>query len=142
MGKISKSKDHVIELRPHNILAFPNYSNPKINYFAYFRKVKGNFHSDKLIKHWIKIIRSLHENPDLKFKYVRGIDSVCKECEHRKECSNPKHINYKLAKDADKDAIKQMPELKFGKIYDGKFLKKMFNKKLAKVPKIRELNKK
>jgi len=133
----SKSEKYDMKLRPHNVLAYPNYANPNVDYFAYFRKVKGNFHSDKLIKHWIKIIRSLHENPDLKFKYVRGIDSVCKECEHRKECSNPKHINYKLAKDADKDAIKQMPELKFGKIYDGNFLKLMF-KKLAKSSKVKK----
>ena len=127
--KGNKVKEYDIKLRPHHVLAYPNYANPNIDYFAYFRKLKGNFHSDKLVKHWIKVIRSLHENPDLKFKYVKGIDSVCKECEHRKECSNPKHINYKTVKAADKDAIKQMPELKFGKIYDDKFLKSMFKKK-------------
>ena len=99
----NKSKQYDIELRPHHILTYPNYANPDTNYSAEFRKVKGNFHSDKLVKHWIKIIRSLHENPSLKFKYVRGIDSICKKCEHRKDCSNPKHINYKIVKDADQD---------------------------------------
>lgn len=127
--KGNKVKEYDIKLRPHHVLAYPNYANPNIDYFTYFRKVKGNFHSDKLVKHWIKVIRNLHENPDLKFKYFRGIDSVCEECEHRKECSNPKHINYKTVKAADQDAIKQMPELKFGKVYDGKFLKSMFKKK-------------
>jgi hypothetical protein len=121
-----------LKLRPHHVLAYPNYANPNIDYLAYFRKIKGNFHSDKLVKHWIKVIRSLHENPDLKFEYVGSIDSICEKCEHRKECSNPKHINYKLAEDADKDAIKKMPKLKFEKIYNGKFLKSMFKKRVIR----------
>lgn len=126
---MKNNKKYDMKLRPHHVLAFPNYSNPDTDYFVYFRKMKGNFHSDKLVKHWIKIIRSLRENPNLRFEYVRSIDSICEECEHRKDCSNPKHINYKTVKAADQDAIKQMPKLKFGKIYDGKFLKSMFKKK-------------
>jgi hypothetical protein len=129
MNKIKSVKRKYIKLRPHNVIAYPNYANPNIDYFAYFRKLKGKFHSDKLVKHWIKIIRSLHENPSLKFKYVKGVDSVCEKCEHKKDCNDSKHVNYKTVQDADAGAMKKMPELRFGKIYDGKFLKKYFKKK-------------
>jgi len=119
-----------IELRPHHVLGYLGYiKNPKANHFAEFRKVKGYFHSDKLVKHWIKTIKNLHENPNLKFKYVPSMDTVCKECEHSKECHDPNHKYYKIVKDADQYAIKWMPELKFEKIYNGEFLRKLFEKK-------------
>ena len=130
----NKSKEYDIELRPHHVLTYSNYANPDTNYFVEFRKIKGKFHSDKLVKHWIKIIRSLHENPSLKFKYVLGMDSICKKCEHRKDCHNPNHKYYKIVKDADQNAIKKMPELKFGEVYDGKFLKKLFKKMISLKP--------
>lgn len=119
-----------MELRPHHVLGYLGYiKNPKANHFAEFRKVKGYFHSDKLVKHWIKTLKALHESPNLKFKYILGIDTVCKKCEHNKECHNQNHKYYKIVKKADRYAIKWMPELQLGKTYDGKFLRELFKKK-------------
>ncbi len=56
------------------------------------------------------------------------MDSVCRKCEHRKECHNPNHEYYKIVQENDQNAVKWMPELKFGEIYSGKFLKKLFKK--------------
>ncbi|GBE20103.1 MAG TPA: DUF1284 domain-containing protein [Candidatus Pacearchaeota archaeon] len=125
--KLSK---YEIELRPHHVLRYINYiKNPKANHFAEFRKIKGDFHSDKLVKHWINTLKSLFENPKLRFKYVQGIDSICKKCEHNKECHDKDHEYYKIVKKADKDAIKNILELEFGKVYTAKFLWELFRRK-------------
>lgn len=88
-----------------------------------------NFHSDELILHWRDSIKRIHDDPDTKFKYVKGFDSICKECHQKEGCHDENHWAYKVVQQADSDAIKLMPELKHGKVYDGHYLKKLFKKK-------------
>jgi hypothetical protein len=88
-----------------------------------------NFHSDELIVHWKNTVKRLHDNPDLKFKYVPGLDSVCKECDKQEGCHDEKHWQYEVVQAHDKMAIDSLPELKFGKVYDGHYLNKLFVQK-------------
>ena len=122
-----------LELRPHHIYGF--YLHEKQPEFYYlsdeeyikrFRQQKEDFHSDKLILHWRDTIKKLHENPNLEIRLVPRIDSVCKECNWKKECNNKKHWAYKSAQKADEDAMKFFPELKLRKIYNGHSLITLF----------------
>jgi len=122
-----------MELRPHHVLGYLEYikylENPKKekNFLKHWKKIRGNSHSDKLILHWETTLKKLHKN--FKFKYVKGSDSVCKKCEHLPKCHNYKHEYFKIVKKWDNYAKKHLPELKFGKTYDGSFLRKLFKKK-------------
>jgi hypothetical protein len=125
-----------IELRPHHVKGFADYeASPRWYYISdeeylrNWRKAKGHFHSDKLVIFWRNTIRKLHENPNLKILYVKGLDSVCKECNLKKLCINKKTNEYKAAMEADKSAIHSLPELEFGKVYSGKYLLNLFKKK-------------
>ncbi len=125
-----------LELRPHHLLGYFKheayiewYNMFDEEYIARFREEKGNFHSDELIIHWRNILRQLHENPNLRIRYVFGLDSVCEKCDKKNLCSDRKHWAYESVKKADIDAIEKLPDLKLGKVYDGHFLKKLFKKK-------------
>lgn len=129
-------KEFDLKLRPHHVLGYAEheaqpdlYYLPGDGYIKLFRKEKGDFHSDELILYWKDTIKKLHENPDLKFKYISGLDSVCNKCDKSKLCSDKKHWAYKLVQKADKDFIELMPELKPGKIYDANYLRRLFKKK-------------
>ena len=122
-----------LELRPHHVQGYLDYlrylSDPKRekDYLKHWRKMVGIFHSDKVVRHWEAIVILLDNNK--RFKYVPGYDSVCKECEHSGKCHNLNHEYFKIVKEADDYAIKYMPELKFGKTYNGKFLRELFKAK-------------
>lgn len=133
----NKRTDKVdLELRPHHVLGFAGheaqpdlYSLSDKKYISKFREQKKDCHSDKLILHWRTVIKRLHKNPNLKFKYVHVSDSICGGCENNKRCIDTKDEYYNIAEQWDKYAIKSLPELKFGRIYDGRFLRKLLKKK-------------
>ena len=136
MGKKHTNMKFDLELRPHHILGFAEheaypewYHKPDEEYIKRFREEKGDFHSDELIIRWRDIIKQLHENPDLKVRYVSGLDSICRRCDKKGFCSNERHWAHDSAQQADKNAITELPELKFGKVYDGHFLRALFKKK-------------
>src|SRR3989344_7389073 len=91
-------EDVILELRPHHVLGYATheahpefYDLTNAEYIARFREEKGDFHSDRLILHWRDAIKKLHENPDLKFRYVQTIDSICRGCEHIDNCHDLGH---------------------------------------------------
>ncbi len=128
-----------IRLRPHHVLSYIAHviaeeeeggllSLPDEKYLEWFRKGQGYVHSDKLVFHLRDTFRALYDNPDLKFKYVEGIDSICTECEHKKQCSNPETESYKATKIWDDFSIKKLPELEFGKEYSLNDLRKYMSR--------------
>lgn len=94
----------------------------KAGEFAY------NFHSDELILHWRDTIRRIHDDPDTKFKYVLGLDSICERCHKKEECHDQKHQSYKIVKQQDADSHDWMSELEPGKTYSDHDLKKLIKK--------------
>jgi len=122
-----------LKLRPHHVLGYWEYlkylQNPKRekNYLKHWKKIRGDSHSDKLVLHWEKTLKKLQKNA--KFKYVTGFDSVCKKCEHADQCHESNHEFFKKVKEWDDYAKHYLPELKFGKIYGGNYLKELFKKK-------------
>lgn len=129
-----ENRKDIIELRPHHVLglmlheAYPEfYSLSDAEYISRFRAKKGNFHSGDLILCYRDTLRRLHENPDMKFKYVRSADSVCTNCEHIKNCHSPMHPNYSLVESADKSAVEMLKELEFDKEYDLNLLRRIIN---------------
>ncbi len=88
-----------------------------------------NFHSDKLILHWRNSIKKIHDDPDTKFNYVPGIDSICQECHKKEGCHDERHWAYKVVNQADVDSHNLMSELEHGKTYSGHDLKKLGKKK-------------
>ncbi len=129
--------ERIIELRPHHVLGFVSHEmNPEFYhlsdeaYVTKFREEKGNFHSDDLILHWREILKQLHNNPELNFRYVATLDSICEECHRKEECHDKNHWQYKSVQNADVDASDYFPELKLEQIYDGHFIKKILTKKV------------
>ncbi len=102
-------------------------------YIKRFREEKEDFHSDELIIHWRDSIRKIHENPNLRIKYGSGLDSICKKCDKKELCSDKNHWAYKSVKKSDAEAIKKLPELELGKVYDGYFLRKLSKKGTAEI---------
>lgn len=135
----------ILELRPHHVWGFLEHENnlhwydlSDKEYIAFFRKIKGEKsgdqgkegqHPDRLIIYWRNTIKKLHENPDIKFKYVNGLDSVCMECTNKEICDDEQHWAYEAAQKADGKFAKWTPELKYGRIYDGNFILKLFRDK-------------
>lgn len=146
MVKKGKKESEVdLELRPHHIHGYLGHElQPEVyemsdeEYLVFFRKARGEDpadqhkegqHTDKLILLWRATIKRLHDNPDTKFKYVIGLDSVCKKCKNKGICNDKQHWAYKIVKKADDDFAKYTPELEPGKVYDGRYCIKLFRKK-------------
>jgi len=121
-----------LKLRPHHVIGYIMHERDPEAYFLSdeeyidrFREQKGDFHSDELILHWRDTIKQLHDNPNLKFLYVRSIDSICEGCEHIEGCHNGKSRNFMIVEQADENSSKLLPELEFGNVYDGNYLKQL-----------------
>jgi len=89
----------------------------------------ANYHSDRLVLHWRATLKRLHDNPDLRFKYVVDLDTACKGCESKEACSTQTTWQYVNAMAADRDAMTKLPELVPGQVYDGHHVRKLFQQK-------------
>ncbi len=87
------------------------------------------FHSDEVILHARDVAKKLSDEPDTKFKYVSGLDSICERCDQIGPCHDKEDMMYNHIKRHDEAAIKELPELEHGKTYDGHYLQKLWKKR-------------
>jgi len=132
-----------IRLRSHHIPKILGYHlDPKLfelsdrEYLAQMKEVMKkleNYPDDFYSKEWFlnmrEIFRRLRDNPDLKFEFVTGSDSLCALCGHRKECINLNHVYHKIANDWDRKTDKDHLELKKGKFYGTQFILELYRRK-------------
>lgn len=121
-----------IKLRAHHIGKIKCYhDNPEVfglsdeEFIAQEREgipdsYPADFYSDEWILHMRDTVKGLLENPDLKFTYVDGLDSLCRECKHDHECGNPEHMFYAHVNKFDEQYAP--PEMKVGQEYDAKYV--------------------
>lgn len=123
-----------MRLRPHHVLGYFYYLKDFVGsgekeFIRYYRKYRSD-HSDETIRCWESICKKLNRNAQ--FVYVTGLkgeDSCCRKCEHKKNCHDKEHEFFRVVDEYDKWAIKHLPELKFGHVYDGRYLRELFRKK-------------
>ncbi len=141
--KIEKWEFANIRLRAHHIPKIAGYEvDPSIfelsdkKYLAQMKEIMkkvethpDDFYSEELFLNMREIFRRLRDNPDLKFEFVTGSDSVCALCNHRKECTDLNHEYHKIANGYDIEVSKSHPEFKKGKFYSTKLVLELYRAK-------------
>lgn len=119
-----------LQLRPHHVKSFLEheakpelYYLPDEAYVVWFRETRGDFHNDEFVLSLRKVLKSLHENPDLSFTYIADADSICNECDVRDNCFDINHELHAIVKELDKQALKLFPKMKLGSVYKIRDLK-------------------
>ncbi len=111
----------MIKLRPHHIKFFLIFESKKTfllsdeEYIEKFRKKNKQYHKEDFILYWKHFLEHLHNNPNLKFQYVKDFDSVCEQCDIKEECKKEAELN-KLVSELDEKAFKEL-NLKENQIY-------------------------
>jgi len=98
----------------------PQFSEEEINQKAEYA---ANTHTDEFLVYFRSILKRLHDNPNLRFKYFVDLDIICEKCELKKYCSNSTTKQYAETMTADLISMVKMPKLKHGRIYTGSDLK-------------------
>src|SRR3989338_10875899 len=118
---------HMLELNAQKQReGLPQFSEDEIRQWVEYT---ATYHSDEAVLHWRATLKRLHDNPDLRFKYVVDLDTACKGCESGKACSDKATWQYTKAMAADTDTMAKLPELVPGQVYDGHHLLRLFKQK-------------
>jgi len=127
-----------IELMPHHVGKIVYFDSNKYLFDMsddeYIAKEKAempesyprDFYSDEWHLNTREVMKTLLDNPDKKFTYVEGLDSLCEKCNYENECGDPSNFYHKNKNKFDDEL--RPPEMEKEKQYDANYVLDLYKR--------------